>query len=329
MLSHGLTGLHDAGVELSDIELFKRAIDLGRLPVRNYAMIICPGGLCPQLPSEHIHHGPQSRLYVRSVKMVMDGALGSWGAAMIDPYTDAPDKTGLVRMPREQIAKLVGGVMDKGYQVNIHCIGDLANKLGLDAFEKAMARRRGGGKQLRPRIEHAQILRREDVPRFAKLGVIPSVQPTHCTSDMGYAVDRIGEERAKGAYVWREFLDGGVEHLALGSDFPIEKVDPMKGIYSAVTRKYEDGTNPGKGIDGWMPEQKLTRSQALRGFTLSAAYASFQEEKLGTLSPGKYADFVIFAKDWLNETTVPDLEILNMRPDVTVISGVAQFGRLF
>ncbi|KAJ3212526.1 hypothetical protein HDU67_003753 [Dinochytrium kinnereticum] len=321
---------------------------------------------CDNLPPKLTPYDPHHHLTVRSVKLVMDGALGSWGAAMIEPYSDARDKVGLVRIPRERITGLVWEIMQQDYQVNVHCIGDLANKLVLDAFETNHQRwdeehgKTGhGGRALRSRIEHAQIMRAEDVERFGRVGVLPSVQPTHggeeclegmtrntsfnpnaykpiprlsmtpqkATSDMSYAELRLGP-RARNAYIWRSFLEGqGVPHLPLGSDFPIEDVDPMKGVYSAVTRKFADGSSPHNDTDGWFPAEKLTRFQALRGFTLSAAYAAFQDDVLGSITQGKLADFVVYEKDWVSEEGgVTEGEILTMKPAAVFVGGVKRFG---
>ncbi|KAI8833349.1 amidohydrolase family-domain-containing protein [Chytridium lagenaria] len=288
-------------------------------PPTENAMILCLL-TCNDLPPRLLPYDEGHHLRVGSVKLLMDGALGSWGAAMIEPYSDAPDKTGLLRIPKDRIQDLIWEVMDQDYQVNVHCIGDLANKLVLDAFEANHRRWDSNhttpARHLRNRIEHSQIMRLQDVPRFGSLGVIPSVQPTHGS-------------RAEGAYVWRTFLEGrGVPHLPLGSDFPIEDVDPMKGIYSAVTRKYPDGSSPHNDTDGWYPKEKLTREQALRGFTLSAAYASFQEDILGSITAGKLADFVVYEKNWLSPLEVAEDEILKMKPKAVVVGGVVRFGKL-
>ncbi|KAJ3098658.1 hypothetical protein HDU97_003820 [Phlyctochytrium planicorne] len=333
MLEYGLTGLHDAGVSLADIELFKKAIDRNQFPIRNYAMIYCSDA-CKNLPPKLIPYDVRHHLTVQSVKFVSDGALGSWGAAMIEPYSDEPDKKGLLRISSENLQSWTWEVMSQGYQVNVHCIGDLANKITLDAFERNHARwdaihGTNESRSIRNRIEHSQIMRLEDIPRFGKLGVIPSVQPTHATSDMSYVEKRLGI-RAKGAYIWRTFLEDlpGVPHLPLGSDFPIEHVDPMKGIYSAVTRKWPDGNSPANTTDGWFPKEKLSRQQALKGFTLSAAYAAHQEDILGSITKGKLADFVVYDKNWLSEKDVSDQELLQIKPKTVVLGGFARFGRL-
>lgn len=287
------------------------------------------------LPNQLLGYG-DGLLTVRSVKLVMDGALGSFGAAMIQPYNDNPSSTGIMRIPPAQLEGLIWRIMKQNYQVNIHCIGDLANKLALDSFESIYQRwdevhgLKDAGKSFRNRIEHAQILRQEDIERFGAIGIIPSVQPTHATSDMSYAEKRLGRERVKSSYIWRSFLNGvGVPHLPLGSDFPIESVDPLKGIYAAVTRKNLNGSSPAGQNQGWFPNESLSRQQALKGFTLSAAYASHMELELGSISIGKYADFVVYDRDWIsNGDIVDESGLLLVKPLATVVGGVVRFGSL-
>ncbi len=203
-------------------------------------------------------------------------------------------------MSPERLAETTARAMECGLQVNSHAIGDRGNREVLDAYEKAIEATGGGPG--RHRVEHAQVVALDDIPRFAELGLIASMQPTHATSDMPWAEDRLGEDRIKGAYAWRRFVEAGVP-LALGSDFPVEQVDPLLGFYAAVTRQDEKGEPEG----GWYPDQRLSRQEALRGFTLDAAYAAFMEERVGSLEPGKRADFVILSKDILE---IPAREIL-------------------
>ncbi|KAJ3414805.1 hypothetical protein HDV05_006052 [Chytridiales sp. JEL 0842] len=345
MVKAGLTGMHDAGVSLEELNLFKTAIAQDAFPIRNYAMVMCPptsDSPCAQgLPPAHLPaplEAPTSqssnlninKLIVRSVKMVSDGALGSWGAAMVDAYSDAPGKTGLLRLPRDTLHNLIARVWEQGYQVNIHAIGDFANQVVLDGFQGALEKM-PEGKAKRNRIEHSQILRKMDVKRFGELGILPSVQPTHATSDMSYALSRLGPERCSTSYLWQTFIqDPLVPHLPLGSDFPIEDVNPMKGIYAAVTRRFENGSVPHgwEGEKGWYPKEMLTREQALKGFTLSAAYASFMEDLIGSIAPRKLADFVVFPLDWLDASKVPDLQILKQNPVATVVGGRVEYGKL-
>ncbi|KAJ3382199.1 hypothetical protein HDU84_004561 [Entophlyctis sp. JEL0112] len=351
MVRKGLTGVHDAALSLEDIQMFKKLIDNGKLPVRIYGMIFCdPPQKCldlPLLPDRIMNGYKHGLLTVRAVKLVMDGALGSWGAAMVEPYADDKTKSGFLLMSAVDVRNM----LTWGYQANVHCIGDLANKVVLDAFEaiagsydaaaphlvveQDVQREFGEDasssttglewmRSLRNRIEHAQILREEDLPRFARLGIVPSIQPVHATSDMGYATRRLGPDRVKNAYVQRRFLQQyAVPHIALGSDFPVESLDPMKGIYAATTRKWPNGSSPDGDEVGWQSHECLTRAEALKGFTESAAYASFQEKDLGTIAVGKWADFVVYEHDWVREEEdggyVGESGLLEISPVATVL----------
>ncbi|CDO70442.1 hypothetical protein BN946_scf184999.g83 [Trametes cinnabarina] len=229
-----------------------------------------------------------------------------------------------MRLPEEALNELVREWWDKGWSVNVHAIGDRANKAVLDAFEQ-IAHSAGDVADRRPRIEHAQIMRREDLERSGKLGVLTSVQPTHATSDMWYAETRLGPERIRGAYAYQTLLQSsrnGV--LPLGSDFPVEGINPLLGFYAAVARLDTDGKSP-RGEDGWFPSERLTRAQALKGMTLDAAYASFAEDTLGSLEPGKRADFVILDRNIMDESR-PFSEILEAKAKATVIDGKVVFG---
>ncbi|RUS19984.1 amidohydrolase 3 [Endogone sp. FLAS-F59071] len=336
----GITAIHDAGVSPKTIEFYKRSYKAGRFLLRNYIMIECPGRnvYCGnEVPKFETIDGI---LKLSSVKLFMDGALGSWGAAMLEPYNDNPTKSGILRTDPSIFPGL-------GYQVNTHCIGDRANRIILDAYERNLVAILGNDdvklkhNNYRLRIEHAQILAPSDIERSGKLAILPSMQPTHgepvfaflinrlmadfdfclllqATSDMEYVESRIGHERAKlGAYAWRSFLNSGVPALPLGSDFPVESPDPRKGIYSAVTRQYADGSSP-HGPKGWFPDQRLSRIEALRGFTLDAAFAAFMEDKVGSISKNKFADFVVFDQDILSilEHNIIDAQVL-----ATVIGG--------
>jgi predicted amidohydrolase YtcJ len=259
------------------------------------------------------------RLTVRSVKLYMDGALGSRGAALLEPYADDAANTGLLLIPPERFETVVERSMECGLQVNTHAIGDRANRIVLDTYEQAIAETGGGPG--RHRIEHAQVVvTPEDIERFAPLNVIASMQPTHATSDMPWAEDRVGPDRIRGAYAWRTFLDSGAR-LALGSDFPVEEVSPLLGFYAAVTRQDAAGAPE----DGWYPEQRLTREEALRGFTLDAAYAAFMEDTVGSLAPGKRADFVVLSQDIM---TVPDEALLDTEVVATYLDGAPIHGDL-
>jgi hypothetical protein len=302
----GITGVHEAGADMAFLDRVKRFIDEDRFTIRLYAMTE-PGPSFDAYCNNHlIDYG--DRLTVRSVKMYLDGALGSRGAALLEDYADDPGNRGLLRTSPEDYRVLVRQALDCGYQVNSHAIGDAGNRLLLDTYEAA-----GIEPDQRHRNEHAQIVALEDIQRHAELGIIASMQPTHATSDMYWAEDRLGPGRIPGAYAWRSILESG-GRLALGSDFPVEQVDPLLGFYAAVTR--QDAASWPEG--GWYPEQALTRQEALRGFTIDAAYAGFQEESLGSLEPGKWADFVILSGDLM---TAPGPNMLDVDVLATWLGG--------
>ena len=287
----GLTGVGDAGIGMDTYQLYRRYADQGRLTARIYAMI---GGVGDDFDAIS-KGGPLTDygddfLSVRSVKLYADGALGSRGAAMLAPYSDDPKNSGLLFDTPAVMTAKIGKALSRGYQVCVHAIGDAANHEVLDSF--AAAYKQHGGEQLRNRIEHAQIVSLKDIPRFVPLKLIASMQPTHATSDMNMAEDRVGHKRIAGAYAWRTFLKQGTR-VAGGSDFPVESPNPFFGLYSAVSRQDHEGRPPG----GWYPEQALTLTEALRGFTLDAAYAEHAEKTLGTLEPGKWADFILIDRD--------------------------------
>ena len=288
-VEHGLTGVHDAGVSLRQLEAYRTLADAGRMPMRVYAMADGDSAALAHLCEAGVYAHPGGRLQMRAVKLFSDGALGSRGAALLEDYSDEHGNRGLLLLTPEQMSDVVARARGCGVQVATHAIGDRGNRLVLDAYEAALG---PDGAALRWRIEHAQILEPGDLPRLAELGVIASMQPTHATSDMPWAEDRIGPERVLGAYAWRRLRDSGAR-LALGSDFPVESVDPRLGLYSAVTRTDREGLPEG----GWHPQEKLTAFEALRGFTLDAAWAGFAEDEVGSLAPGKRADFVVLAED--------------------------------
>ena len=295
MNSVGLTSAGDAGVPAKTIALYRELADQRLLTVRIYAMIGDVGEDFAALSQDGplIAYG-DDRLTVRSVKLFADGALGSRGAALLAPYSDKPDQRGLLFMSNAEMQRKMETALRAGYQVNVHAIGDAANRQVLDSFEGAY--KTVGGQQLRNRIEHAQVVALVDIPRFKQLDLIASMQPTHATSDMNMAESRIGPERLKGAYAWRTFLDQGTR-IAGGSDFPVEEDNPFFGLYSAITRRDHHGKPQG----GLQPEQAMTRVEAFRAFTMDAAYAQHQEHTIGSLEPGKWADFILVDGDLFKE----------------------------
>src|SRR5690606_12198447 len=291
MASVGLTGVQDAGIDRQTYALYRNFAGQGKLTARIYAMI---GGTEDDFDAIS-RSGPlvgygKDFLSVRSVKLYADGALGSRGAALLAPYADDPDNSGLLFNTPDTLTAMIGKALGKGYQVCVHAIGDRANRQVLDSFAAAYAN--VGGRKLRNRIEHAQVVALSDIPRFVELDLIASMQPTHATSDMNMAEDRVGRERIEGAYAWQRFLAQGTR-IAGGSDFPVESANPFFGLHAAVTRQDHQGHPPG----GWHADQAMSVQQALRAFTLDAAYASHQEETLGTLEPGKWADFILVDQD--------------------------------
>jgi predicted amidohydrolase YtcJ len=310
--SVGLTSVGDAGDDVSDVGLYREFADAGKLTVRIYAMIgdIGPDFAALSKSGPLIGYG-NDRLTVRAVKLFADGALGSRGAALLAPYSDAPEQRGLLFMTPAQMQQKVETALQAGYQVNVHAIGDAANREVLDAFDAAYPH--VGGRQLRNRIEHAQVVAPDDIPRFQRLDLIASMQPTHATSDMNMAGARLGSDRLLGAYAWRTFLAQGTR-IAGGSDFPVESDNPFFGLHAAVTRTDHAGQPHG----GWRPDQSLTRIEAFRAFTLDAAYAQHQEQTLGSLEPGKWADFVLLDRDYFK---IPAADIWKIKPEQTWVAG--------
>jgi predicted amidohydrolase YtcJ len=305
LASLGLTGVHDAGIDLRQYAAYQQLGAAGELPVRVYAMLADkPDARAvmakpPQAPQF------DDRLQMRAVKAWIDGALGSRGAALLSEYSDQPGHRGLMLYSAAQLQPLIELTAAHGWQLNVHAIGDAGNRTVLDLLQQSLTAQQR--QQLRPRIEHAQVVALSDIPRFAQLGVIASIQPTHATSDKNMAETRIGPERIKGAYAWRKLLDAKAR-LAGGSDFPVELPNPFHGLYAAVTRQDRSGAPPG----GWYGGEKLTRAEALRLFTVDAAYAAHMERKVGALQPGMWADFILISQDYFKvpEDAIDDIQVL-------------------
>jgi predicted amidohydrolase YtcJ len=310
----GLTMVHDAGVSGSLVEAYRSLIDSDQLQTRLHVML--RGTLDALRP--HFARGPitnyaNHRLAVRAIKISADGALGSYGAALLEPYADRPETRGLLVTPPDEVYRQTLEASKAGFQTCIHAIGDRANRHVMDIFERVQ-REVPGSRDLRMRNEHAQILDADEIPRFGKLGVIASMQATHATSDMPWVPTRIGPARtAEGAYVWQKLMKAGAL-IANGSDFPVEEADPMLGFYAAITRQDPKGHPAG----GWAPEERLSREEALASFTINAAYAAHLEKELGSLEPGKLADLVVLSQDIM---TAEPAQILTTRALKTIIGG--------
>jgi predicted amidohydrolase YtcJ len=314
---HGVTGLHDAGVGLGTIRRFRDRIENEDFPLRVYAMINGRGKTFEYFCERGPLHHPSGRLNVESVKFFADGALGSRGAALLGDYADDPGTRGLLLHEESSFQQDVQAAVECGFQVNTHAIGDRANRMVLNAYEATM---RDCTEPLRrPRIEHAQIVAPEDRSRFGTLGVIASVQPGFLPSDVGWAPARLGSNRLDRAYAWRSLQEAGAP-LAFGSDAPVESVDPIRGLHAAVTRQDADGQPDG----GWRPSECLSRTTALYAYTQGAAYAAFQEDEVGSIVPGKRADFVVLSQDLL---TVPTSRLLDTDIVATYIDGTPAYAR--
>ncbi|KAL1735824.1 amidohydrolase family-domain-containing protein [Schizophyllum commune] len=318
--AYGLTSVHDAALLPESLAFFKRQAEANVLPLRVFGMKYFNEEDWSGDPND-MYFAFDNHLVSRSVKIFADGALRTGGAALYEPYSDNPSSRGAMRIDPELLAKVVPKLLANGWQVNVHAIGDRANGLVLDAFEAALANTNISA--VRPRLEHAQLMTDKDIERLGRLGVIASVQPTHVIDDMWYAEDRLGPSRIRGLYAFRSMLNAGAR-ITLGSDFPVETMNPLAGFYAGITRLTYDGRSP-QGGGGWFPEQALTRREALRGLTIEPAHASFSEDKVGSLEVGKKADFVVLSRDIM---TVPVEEIMGTRVLATAIDGRVVYGGL-
>lgn len=317
----GWTQIQDAGGGFAEIEIFKKLYGEGAIKLRIYKAVHGPGASATRLLNEGPIIGEfQNRLTVRTIKVVGDGALGSRGAALLAPYSDAPDTSGFLTVKAEELRPMLIDALRKGIQVETHAIGDMANRFILDEYAKALQAVPVGQRKVadpRWRVEHAQIVNPADIPRFAKLGIIPSMQPSHAIGDLFFAPSRLGIARLAGAYAWETFLKSGVV-IPGGSDAPVERGEPMIEFYAAVARKDQKGFSG----DGWHLEEAVTRIQALKMFTLWPAYAAFEEKLRGTIETGKLADLTILSADIMK---IPPAEILKTRCVMTVINGEIVF----
>jgi predicted amidohydrolase YtcJ len=316
---NGITSFHDAGAERGDIEMFQNFKQQGKLGVRVYAMVT---GRDPQLVYEWFNKGaeidPSGLLTIRSIKLNCDGALGSRGAWLLEPYTDRPDFSGMATLSMDTVIKIAREALKHKFQVCSHAIGDRANREILNRYEIAFKENPSDAADHRFRIEHAQHLDPADIPRFGKLGVIPAMQAIHMSSDRPWAIDRLGEQRIlEGAYMWQSLLKSGAR-IINGTDAPVEPLNPIPSFYAAVTRK----TLKGEPKGGYEAEQKMTREQALRSYTIDAAYGAFEESIKGSIEPGKLADFTVFTHDLM---TVPEDSILRSEVSITIMGGKQVF----
>ena len=325
-LRKGVTSFQDAGSSFEDAELLRRMADRGELDVRVWMMLREPvAELTERLAATRVVGHANHHLTVRGIKRSIDGALGSHGAWLLEPYADLATSAGLNTVPIDEVEACARLALEHDVQLCVHAIGDRANRETLDIFERFLpegtadegAEGEGGKADLRWRVEHAQHIHPDDLPRFAQLGVIAAMQGVHCTSDAPWVLRRLGPERAKsGAYMWRDLLDSGAV-VTNGTDAPVEDLDPIASYYSTVTRKRADGMV-------FFPGQRMTRMEALRSYTIACAYSAFEEDLKGSLEPGKLADVVVLSKDIL---ACPDDEILDARVDLTVVGGEVLFQR--
>ncbi len=316
-LAHGVTSFHDAGASFATIDFFRTLEDEGTLPIRLYVMVRRQSNeeMATRLPAYLMVAEGNDFLTVRSIKRQIDGALGAHGAWLLAPYDDLPHTPGLVLEPVEDIERTAQIALEHGFQVNTHAIGDRANRETLDIYERVFAAAEVDGRDLRWRVEHAQHIDPADVPRFAELGVIAAMQGVHCTSDGPWIPSRLGAERSeRTSYVWRDLLESGAV-IGNGTDVPVEPISAIASYYASVSRM----TNTG---ERFFPQHVMTRMEALESYTINNAYAAFEEDFKGSITPGKLADVVVLSRDIL---TIPEEEIPETRVDMTVVGGVVKF----
>src|ERR1051326_7465760 len=320
-LSLGWTQIQDAGGSYDEVKIFKKLYEAGTIKLRIYKAVYGPGPNATRLLNEGPTIGAfENRFTLRTIKVISDGALGSRGAALLGPYSDAPDTSGFLTVKAEELRPMLIEALRKGIQVETHAIGDRANRFILDEYERALNAVPVAERKIaepRWRVEHAQIVNPADIPRFAKLGIIPSMQPSHAIGDLFFAPSRLGMERLEGAYAWESFIKSGVV-VPGGSDAPVERGEPMIEFYAAVARKDPKGFS----AEGWHPEEAVTRDQALKMFTIWPAYAAFEEKLRGSIEVGKLADLTILSADIMK---IPEAEILQTRCVMTVINGEIVF----
>jgi predicted amidohydrolase YtcJ len=310
-LAKGITTFEDAGSDLATIDLMKAMVDAGKLGVRLWVMVRQSNEtIAPKLAQYRMIDYGNGHLTVRAIKKAIDGALGSRGAWLLAPYSDKPESSGLETTKIAEIEETAQLAMQNGYQLAVHAIGDRANRETLNIFERAF-KANPGKKDLRWRVEHAQHISAADIPRFGRMGVIASMQGIHCTSDAPYVLERLGAARAQeGAYVWQKLMKTGAI-VANGTDAPVEDVDPIASYYATVSRKLKDGKV-------FYPDQRMSRLEALKSYTINGAYAAFEEDNRGSLKPGKFADITVLSKDILK---VPEDEIPTAKVVYTIVGG--------
>ena len=319
-LENGITSFHDAGAGKESIQAFRDGINSNKLKIRLYVMLTSRN---PELLEEWYKRGPEigtgnDYLTIRSIKLNADGALGSRGAWLLNEYTDRPGHFGMATQSIDYVYEVSKNGLKHGFQVNAHAIGDRANREILNQYQKVFNENPEKANDLRWRIEHAQHIDPEDIPRFGELGVIPSIQGIHMSSDRPWAINRLGRKRiVESAYVWRDLIDHGAV-IVNGTDVPVEPIDPIASFYASVTRK----TLKGVPKNGYEPKQKMTRLEALKSYTINAAFAAFEEKIKGSIEIGKYADFTVLSK---NIITVPDNQLLNTKVLYTIINGKIEY----